>query len=162
MIVGEEVKTAKQGEVIGLFIKEKIPRGMTLAETVAEIKRQGGLVYVPHPFDRMHSVPDYKYLMGILDDVDAIEIFNPRIAITEFNEEAVRFATKYRMIAGAGSDAHVPQGTRLGAHPDARLRRPRAVSRVAAHRRHHPQSGQPLPGAGAEVPADQGHAAGSA
>ena len=49
VIVGEEVKTADQGEVIGLFIEEKIPRGMTLAETIAEIRRQGGLVYVPHP-----------------------------------------------------------------------------------------------------------------
>jgi len=110
VIVGEEVKTAEQGEVIGLFIKEKVPRGMTLAETIAEIKRQGGLVYVPHPFDRMHSVPDYEHLLGVIDSVDAIEVFNPRIAITEFNEEAVRFAAKYRIPAGAGSDAHVPQG----------------------------------------------------
>jgi glycosyltransferase involved in cell wall biosynthesis len=110
VIVGEEVKTAEQGEVIGLFIEEKIPRGLTLEETVAEIKRQGGLVYVPHPFDRMHSVPDYEHLLTIVDDVDAIEVFNPRIAISEFNEEAVRFAAKYRIPAGAGSDAHVPQG----------------------------------------------------
>jgi glycosyltransferase involved in cell wall biosynthesis len=110
VIVGEEVKTAHQGEVIGLFIKEKIPRGLSLEETIAEIKRQGGLVYVPHPFDRLHSVPDYEHLLPVLDDVDAIEIFNPRIAIMEFNEEAVRFAAKYRMPAGAGSDAHVPQG----------------------------------------------------
>ncbi len=110
VIVGEEVKTAEQGEVIGLFIEEKIPRGMTLHETIAEIKRQGGLVYVPHPFDRMHSVPDYEHLLSVIDDVDAIEVFNPRIAITEFNEEAVRFAAKYRIPAGAGSDAHVPQG----------------------------------------------------
>jgi glycosyltransferase involved in cell wall biosynthesis len=110
VIVGEEVKTAEQGEVIGLFIEEKIPRGMTLQETIAEIRRQGGLVYVPHPFDRMHSVPDYEHLLDIIDDVDAIEIFNPRVAIHEFNEEAVRFAAKYRIPAGAGSDAHVPQG----------------------------------------------------
>jgi glycosyltransferase involved in cell wall biosynthesis len=110
VIVGEEVKTAEQGEVIGLFIEEKIPRGMTLQETIAEIKRQGGIVYVPHPFDRMHSVPDYEHLLAVIDDVDAIEVFNPRIAITEFNEEAVRFAAKYRIPAGAGSDAHVPQG----------------------------------------------------
>jgi len=110
VIVGEEVKTASQGEVIGLFIQEKIPRGMSLQETVAEIKRQGGLVYVPHPFDRMHSVPDYEHLRAVLDDVDLIEIFNPRVAISEYNKEAVRFAAKYRMIAGAGSDAHVPQG----------------------------------------------------
>ena len=110
VIVGEEVKTDGQGEVIGLFIEEKIPRGMSLAETIAEIQRQGGLAYVPHPFDRMHSVPDYEHLLPVLDDIDAIEIFNPRIAIPEFNEEAVRFAAKYRIPAGAGSDAHVPQG----------------------------------------------------
>jgi hypothetical protein len=110
VIVGEEVKTAGQGEVIGLFIKDKIPRGLSLQETVAEIKRQGGVVYVPHPFDRMHAVPDYEHLLAILDQVDAIEVYNPRVAIGSFNEEAVRFATKYRIVAGAGSDSHVAQG----------------------------------------------------
>jgi len=110
VIVGEEVKTAGEGEVIGLFIEEKIPAGLTLAETVAEIKRQRGVVYVPHPFDRMHAVPDYEHLLKILADVDAIEVFNPRVAIAEFNDEAARFAAKYRIPAGAGSDAHVPQG----------------------------------------------------
>ncbi len=110
VIVGEEVKTARQGEVIGLFIEEKIPRGLSLQETVAEIHRQGGLVYVPHPFDRMHSVPDYEHLLTIIDEVDAIEIFNPRVAIGAFNEEAARFAAKYRIPAGAGSDSHVVQG----------------------------------------------------
>jgi glycosyltransferase involved in cell wall biosynthesis len=110
VIVGEEVKTASQGEVIGLFLSEKIPRGMTLEETVAEIKRQGGLVYVPHPFDRMHSVPDYEHLLKILDDVDAIEAYNPRVAIGSFNEEAERFAAKYRIVRGAGSDSHVAAG----------------------------------------------------
>jgi predicted metal-dependent phosphoesterase TrpH len=110
VIVAEEIKTADQGEVIGLFIEQRIPRGGTLEETIAEIKRQGGLVYVPHPFDRLHAVPDYEHLLPVLDQVDAIEVFNPRVAIGEFNEEAARFAAKYRIPAGAGSDAHVPQG----------------------------------------------------
>ena len=110
VIVGEEVKTADQGEVIGLFIEEKIERGMSLADTIAEIKRQGGVVYVPHPFDRMHSVPDYEHLLSVVDDVDAIEVYNPRVAVGRFNEEAARFAAKYRIPAGAGSDAHVTQG----------------------------------------------------
>jgi hypothetical protein len=57
VIVAEEVKTAEQGEVIGLFIEEKIPRGLTMAETIAEIRRQGGLVYVPHPFDASTRCP---------------------------------------------------------------------------------------------------------
>jgi glycosyltransferase involved in cell wall biosynthesis len=110
VIVAEEVKTADQGEVIGLFIDEKIPRGLTLQETIAQIRRQGGLVYVPHPFDRMHSVPDYEHLLDIVEDIDAIEVFNPRVAFSAFNEEAARFAAKYRIAAGAGSDSHVVQG----------------------------------------------------
>jgi glycosyltransferase involved in cell wall biosynthesis len=110
VIVAEEIKTADQGEVIGLFIEEKIPRGMTLQETIAEIRRQGGLVYVPHPFDRMHSVPDYEHLLDVVEEIDAIEVFNPRVAFAAFNDEAARFAAKYRIVAGAGSDSHVAQG----------------------------------------------------
>jgi predicted metal-dependent phosphoesterase TrpH/glycosyltransferase involved in cell wall biosynthesis len=110
VIVAEEVKTAAEGEVIGLFVKERIERGMTMAETIAEIRRQGGLVYVPHPFDRLHSVPDYEYLLEIVEEIDILEVFNPRVALTAFNEEAARFAGKYRIVPGAGSDSHVAQG----------------------------------------------------
>jgi predicted metal-dependent phosphoesterase TrpH len=110
VIVAEEVKTAEQGEVIGLFIEEKIPRGLTMAQTIAEIRRQGGLVYVPHPFDRFHSVPDYEHLLDIVEEIDILEVFNPRVALTAFNEEAERFARKYRIVPGAGSDSHVAQG----------------------------------------------------
>jgi predicted metal-dependent phosphoesterase TrpH len=110
VIVAEEVKTAEQGEVIGLFLEEKIPKGLTMAETIAEIRRQGGLVYVPHPFDRFHSVPDYEHLIDIVEEVDILEVFNPRVAVTAFNEEAERFARKYRIVPGAGSDSHVAQG----------------------------------------------------
>ena len=110
VIVSEEVKTAHEGEVIGLFIEEKIERGMSLAETIAEIRRQGGLVYVPHPFDRLHSVPDYEHLLKVVEEIDILEVFNPRIALSSFNEEAVRFARKYAIVPGAGSDSHVAQG----------------------------------------------------
>jgi predicted metal-dependent phosphoesterase TrpH len=110
VIVAEEVKTAEQGEVIGLFLEEKIPKGLTMAETIAEIRRQGGLVYVPHPFDRFHSVPDYEHLLDIVEEIDLLEVFNPRVALTSFNEEAVRFAGKYRIVPAAGSDSHVAQG----------------------------------------------------
>ncbi len=110
VIVAEEVKTAEQGEVIGLFLEEKIPKGLTMAETIAAIRRQGGLVYVPHPFDRFHSVPDYEHLIEIVAEVDILEVFNPRVALTAFNEEAERFARKYRIVSGAGSDSHVAQG----------------------------------------------------
>ncbi|MDX6627302.1 MAG: hypothetical protein QOE56_2291 [Solirubrobacterales bacterium] len=110
VIVAEEVKTAEQGEVIGLFLEEKIPKGLTMAETIAAIRAQNGLVYVPHPFDRFHSVPDYEHLMDIVEEIDILEVFNPRVAVTSFNEEAQRFAGKYRIVPGAGSDSHVAQG----------------------------------------------------
>jgi predicted metal-dependent phosphoesterase TrpH/glycosyltransferase involved in cell wall biosynthesis len=110
VIVAEEIKTAEEGEVIGLFLEEQVPRGMTMAETIADIRRQGGLVYVPHPFDRMHSVPDYEHLLEIVDEIDILEVFNPRITLSSFNEEAERFAGKYRIVPGAGSDSHVAQG----------------------------------------------------
>src|SRR5262249_49957352 len=58
VIPGEEVKTDGQGEVIGLFLKEEIPRGLSFGDTVAAIKKQGGLVYLPHPFDRLHAIPE--------------------------------------------------------------------------------------------------------
>jgi predicted metal-dependent phosphoesterase TrpH/glycosyltransferase involved in cell wall biosynthesis len=110
VIVAEEVKTAEQGEVIGLFLEERIERGLTMAETIAEIRRQGGLVYVPHPFDRLHSVPDYEHLLDMVEEIDILEVFNPRVTLTAFNEEAKRFARKYRIVPGAGSDSHVAQG----------------------------------------------------
>ncbi|HKG34858.1 MAG TPA: glycosyltransferase [Solirubrobacterales bacterium] len=110
VILAEEVKTAEQGEVIGLFLEERIERGMTMAETIAEIRRQGGLVYMPHPFDRLHSVPDYEHLEAVVEDIDILEVFNPRVALSAFNDEAERFAAKYRIVPGAGSDSHVAQG----------------------------------------------------
>ncbi|MBA3865397.1 MAG: PHP domain-containing protein [Solirubrobacterales bacterium] len=110
VIVAEEVMTAEQGEVIGLFLEERIPKGLTMAATIAAIRDQGGLVYVPHPFDRFHSVPDYEHLLEIVEEVDILEVFNPRVALTAFNEEAERFSRKYRIVPGAGSDSHVAQG----------------------------------------------------
>jgi predicted metal-dependent phosphoesterase TrpH/glycosyltransferase involved in cell wall biosynthesis len=110
VIVSEEVKTAHEGEVIGLFIEDKIPRGMSLKETIDAIHAQGGLAYVPHPFDRLHSVPDYEHLLKVVEDIDVLEVFNARVAVPGFNEEARRFAAKYHVVAGAGSDSHVTQG----------------------------------------------------
>ena len=162
VIVGEEVKTAHQGEVIGLFLKEKIPRGLTLEETVAEIRRQGGVVYVPHPFDRMHAVPDYEHLLDVVEDVDAIEVYNPRVAIGSFNEEAARFAAKYRILGRRRLGRPRHPGAGLGARAHARLRRAGRVPRGAARGRDHHQAVEPALRAGAEVPRDEGDSAGRA
>jgi predicted metal-dependent phosphoesterase TrpH len=115
VIPGEEVKTDGQGEVIGLFLKEEIPRGMSFAETVGAIKEQGGLVYLPHPFDRMHSIADPATLQHHLAEIDVFEVYNARLLFEAYNDEALRFARKYNLTMGAGSDAHVLQGVGTGA-----------------------------------------------
>jgi predicted metal-dependent phosphoesterase TrpH/glycosyltransferase involved in cell wall biosynthesis len=114
VIPGEEVKTGGDGEVIGLFLQEEIPRGMSFAETVTAIREQGGLVYVPHPFDRMHSIPSPATLSRHLADIDVLEVYNARLLFEAYNDEALRFARKYDLLAGAGSDAHVLQGVGTG------------------------------------------------
>jgi predicted metal-dependent phosphoesterase TrpH len=115
VILGEEIKTDGQGEVIGLFLREEIPRGLSFAETVQAIKAQGGLVYLPHPFDRMHSIAEPATLQRHLADIDVFEVYNARLLFEAYNEEALRFARKYNLTAGAGSDAHVLQGVGTGA-----------------------------------------------
>ncbi|HVC87833.1 MAG TPA: glycosyltransferase [Gaiellaceae bacterium] len=115
VIPGEEVKTAEQGEVIGLFLQREIPRGMSFAETIEAIREQDGLVYVPHPFDRMHAIPDPRTLHRHLSDIDVLEVYNARLLFEGYNDEALRFARKYNLTMGAGSDAHVLQGVGTGA-----------------------------------------------
>ena len=115
VIPGEEVKTDNQGEVIGLFLDEEIPRGMTFGDTIAAIKAQRGLVYLPHPFDRMHAIPDPATLHRHLADIDVFEVYNARLLFETYNDEALRFARKYNLTMGAGSDAHVLQGLGTGA-----------------------------------------------
>ena len=115
VIPGEEVKTDGQGEVIGLFLTEEIPRGLPFAETVEAIRTQGGLVYLPHPFDRLHAIPDPATLHRHLAEIDVFEVYNARLLFEAYNVEAERFAKKYNLTAGAGSDAHVLQGVGTGA-----------------------------------------------
>ncbi|HLY84929.1 MAG TPA: glycosyltransferase [Gaiellaceae bacterium] len=115
VIPGEEVKTADQGEVIGLFLREEIPRGMSFGETIEAIRVQGGLVYVPHPFDRLHAIPAPETLHRHLAEIDVLEVYNARLLFEAYNEEALRFARKYNLTPGAGSDAHVLAGVGTGA-----------------------------------------------
>ncbi len=113
VIPGEEVKT-DAGEVIGLFLSEEIPRGMSWADTIAAIREQGGVVYLPHPFDRLHTIPDAGTLHRHLAEIDVFEVYNARLLFEAFNDEALRFARKYNLTMGAGSDAHVLQGVGTG------------------------------------------------
>jgi predicted metal-dependent phosphoesterase TrpH len=124
VIPGEEIKTADQGEVIGLFLREEIPRGMSFGETIAAIRAQGGLVYVPHPFDRLHAIPEPATLHRHLAEIDVLEVYNARLLFEAYNDEALRFARKYNLTPGAGSDAHVLAGVGTGAVRMRRFRGP--------------------------------------
>ncbi|HEU0304558.1 MAG TPA: glycosyltransferase [Gaiellaceae bacterium] len=115
VIAGEEVKTKGQGEVIGLFLREEIPRGMSFGDTIAAIRAQGGLVFLPHPFDRRHAIPDPATLHRHLAEIDVLEVYNARLLMETYNDEALRFARKYNLLQGAGSDAHVLPGLGTGA-----------------------------------------------
>lgn len=108
VIAGEEVLTS-EGEIIGLFLHELIPVRLTPAETVGRIHAQGGLVYVPHPFDReRRSSLRESALLGILEQVDALEVFNARVLQHVCNARAKSLAEAHHLPAGAGSDAHTP------------------------------------------------------
>jgi predicted metal-dependent phosphoesterase TrpH/glycosyltransferase involved in cell wall biosynthesis len=113
VIPGEEVKT-DAGEVIGLFLEQEIPRGMSMGDTIAAIREQNGVVYLPHPFDRLHTIPDAQSLHRHLAEIDVFEVYNARLLFEGFNDEALRFARKYNLTMGAGSDAHVLQGVGTG------------------------------------------------
>jgi predicted metal-dependent phosphoesterase TrpH/glycosyltransferase involved in cell wall biosynthesis len=110
VIVGSEIMTDGQGEVIGLFLSEEVPKGLTFAETVSRIHAQGGLVYVPHPFDRMHSIPSPETLRRHVDQIDVLETANGRLYFERDNAESERFAERWNLLRGAGSDAHVSEG----------------------------------------------------
>ena len=109
VIVASEIKTAV-GEVIGLFLEEEVPGGLSFEETLGLIKEQGGLVYIPHPFDGLRSTPSYESMVDNLYRIDIVETYNARVALSSFNLNAERFASKYNLVAGAGSDAHVLPG----------------------------------------------------
>jgi predicted metal-dependent phosphoesterase TrpH len=107
VIVGEEVSTT-EGEIIGLFLEELVPAGMTPEATVERIKAQGGLVLLPHGFDPLKRWRlKQAALNRIADQVDIVETFNARISRPSWNRAAVSWAEVHQRAMSAGSDAHV-------------------------------------------------------
>lgn len=105
IIVGEEISTS-QGEVIGLYLSKAVPAGLTAAATVAEIKRQKGLVYIPHPFERLRSGLSAAVLQTIADQVDIIEMHNGRASLDAKPRQAIEWALQNKVAMAASSDAH--------------------------------------------------------
>ena len=108
VIIGEEIKTTR-GEITGLFLQDEIPSGQTPQETIEAIREQGGVVYIPHPLDRLRQSPLKRdALYALLDQVDALETLNARVILTRDNLDAQRLAAERGIAQGAGSDAHCP------------------------------------------------------
>jgi predicted metal-dependent phosphoesterase TrpH len=105
VIVGEEIMTA-EGELIGLFLKEPVPPGMSASDTVRAIRQQDGLVYLPHPRDPLRHRLSDAALAGIRDAVDIVEVFNSRCLRPSSNVEALVLAGSMRGVRASASDAH--------------------------------------------------------
>lgn len=106
VIPGEEIKTSA-GEIIGLFLREWIPPGLEPLETVDRIHEQGGLAYVPHPFDEIRHSRIQRWALDLVSPhVDILEVFNARNALPKYNRRALDYAREHGLLAGAGSDTH--------------------------------------------------------
>lgn len=107
VIVGEEIMTTR-GEILAAFMQEEIPPGLSPAETIHRLRDQGAFISVSHPFDRMRKGAwDLPDLLEIAPLVDAIEVFNARCMLAEYNRLAAEFASQHSLGGTAGSDAHV-------------------------------------------------------
>lgn len=110
VIVGQEVKT-HAGELIGLFLGEKVPYGLHEAECARHIRDQGGLTYVPHPIGPRNHAMSAAAMAGLARDglLDVVEVFNARNSFDAANDAAAEFATTHQLPGGVGSDAHYPE-----------------------------------------------------
>lgn len=109
VVVGQESRTW-DGELIGLFLSERVPAGLRPEEFCAAVRAQGGLVYVPHPFDPMRHCmkPDVLERLALDGWLDCVEGLNAKTSLSSLNDQAVAFAARHGLAVGAGSDAHVP------------------------------------------------------
>lgn len=106
VIIGEEISTL-DGEIIGLFLTDTIKSKMSIKDTILEIKKQGGLVCLPHPGERIRrSAITKKDAEAIIEDVDIVEVFNSRTIFGADMDWARDLAKKYCKLVIYGSDSH--------------------------------------------------------
>ena len=106
VIVGEEIMTTC-GEVLAAYVREGIPAGLTPAEAIRRLRDQGAFISVSHPFDRWRNGSwRERDLLEIIEQVDAIEVYNSRCMLPDFNRQARRFAERHALLGTVGSDAH--------------------------------------------------------
>jgi hypothetical protein len=104
VVVGEEITTT-DGELIGLFLEQRIPPGLTARQTALQIKDQAGLVYLEHPYDQFRRHLSAEAIEDLADVVDIVEVFNAR-SDEKTNRRADELRETLGAAPGAGSDAH--------------------------------------------------------
>lgn len=109
IIVGEEI-TTQQGEIIGLFLTKPVRPGLSVLDSVKAIKEQGGLVYIPHPFETVRKGISQDSLNAIADQVDIVEVYNGRAFVQNRGPEATTWARVHEKACAASSDAHGSKG----------------------------------------------------
>lgn len=109
IIVGEEIMTT-HGEIIGLYLTELVPAGLSPQETIIHIKKQGGLVYIPHPFETVRKGLHPAILDDIAHDIDMVEVCNGRAFLQNRSSQAVVWTRLNQKRAAASSDAHGVKG----------------------------------------------------
>lgn len=109
IIVGEEVMS-DEGEIVGLFLRSEVRAGMPLRATAEAIKAQGGLVYIPHPFETVRKGVSEKSLDAIADLVDIVEVYNGRAVVQNRGPQAAVWARLHQKATAASSDAHGSKG----------------------------------------------------
>ena len=108
VIISEEIKSS-EGEIIGFFLHETVRKGLSPEDTVRAIKEQGGIVCVPHPFDRARRSPlREEALWRIMPDIDVIEVFNARTIFAADDARARQVAEEHGKLMSAATDAHTP------------------------------------------------------
>jgi len=108
VIIAEEILTP-HGEIMGMFLKEGIPSGISIEEAISRIKAQDALVCLPHPFDPFRGLRlDNNRLEDLAEQIDIIEVFNARSPLSGPATKAQAFASKYDLPGIVGSDAHTP------------------------------------------------------
>jgi predicted metal-dependent phosphoesterase TrpH len=107
VVVGEELMTTR-GELLAYYVQEELPKGLTPQEAIRELRQQGAVISVSHPFDRARNGSwDPADLLEIVPLVDAIETFNARCQGNAPNLKAQAFAAAHNLPGTAGSDAHL-------------------------------------------------------
>jgi predicted metal-dependent phosphoesterase TrpH len=109
IIVGEEIMTSA-GEIIGLYLTKTVPSGLTPAETTEEIKSQGGIVYIPHPFETHRKGLHPSAMDDLIDQIDIVEVCNGRAMSQHRGRQAVVWAHLNHKLGAASSDAHGSHG----------------------------------------------------